>query len=209
MTGASELLRRGLLEGTAVLLAGSPAPAEEADTGTVPGVSSGCEELGASVARLEVGIELAEGADDSAIEQLVRRSLSGRPPPTVLVLDGASFFGAGGGARAGLRACLELSWAVTRVVANEAFLPQERGGRILYIAPPPQAGEHAEAARAGLENLARTLSIEWARYRITTVAIAPGVSTSAQELAALCAYLASVAGAYFSGCLLDLRGPSG
>jgi NAD(P)-dependent dehydrogenase (short-subunit alcohol dehydrogenase family) len=207
VTGASELLRRGLLEGTALLLAGSPAPAGEADAGTVPAVSSGCAELGASVTRLEMGIELAGCADDSAIEQLVRRALTGRPPPTVLVLDGASLFLAGGGARAGLRACLELSWAVTRAVANEVFLPQERGGRILYIAPAPQAGEHAEAACAGLENLARTLSIEWARHGITTVAIAPGARTSTQELAALCAYLASVAGAYFSGCLLDLRGP--
>jgi hypothetical protein len=39
------------------------------------------------------------------------------------------------------------------------------------------------------------------------VTIAPGDSTSASELAALTAYLASEAGAYFSGCLLDLGGP--
>jgi len=31
-------------------------------------------------------------------------------------------------------------------------------------------------------------------------------AASAGELAALAAYLASPAGAYFSGCLLDLRG---
>ena len=60
----------------------------------------------------------------------------------------------------------------------------------------------ARAARAGLENLARTLSIEWSRHAITTVAIAPAPDTDAGELAALCAYLASPAGAYFSGCLL-------
>ncbi len=79
------------------------------------------------------------------------------------------------------------------------------GGRVVST-PAPDAGEYATAARAGLENLARTLSIEWARCGIATVAIAPGESTAASEVAALVAYLASPAGAYFSGCLLDLRG---
>ncbi len=101
----------------------------------------------------------------------------------------------------------DASWNVTRVVAERAFLPDSRGGRIVYIAPRPDAGEHADAACAGLENLARTLSIEWARHGVTAVAIAPGM-VSAAEIAALTAYLASPAGAYFSGCLLDLRGPA-
>jgi hypothetical protein len=39
------------------------------------------------------------------------------------------------------------------------------------------------------------------------VAIAPGDDTDAGELAAIAAYLASPAGAYFSGCLLDLTAP--
>ena len=83
--------------------------------------------------------------------------------------------------------------------------------RIVYLAPAPGAdrsevGQQADAARAGLENLARTLSIEWARHEITLVTIAPGDTTAAGEVAALTAYLASPAGAYFSGCLLDLRG---
>ncbi len=136
------------------------------------------------------------------------------------------------GAREALRVCLDASWNVTSTVANQAFLVDghgehdehdahdgdgehdARGGRIVYIAPPVDAGEHADAARAGLENLARTLSIEWARHAITAVAIAPGgvgptrsAADIAGEVAALSAYLASPAGAYFSGCLLDLRGP--
>jgi NAD(P)-dependent dehydrogenase (short-subunit alcohol dehydrogenase family) len=77
----------------------------------------------------------------------------------------------------------------------------------VYLAPSPAAGPQADAARAGLENLGRTLSTEWARYGITLVTIAPGETTATGEVAALCAYLASPAGAYFSGCLLDLRGP--
>ena len=98
------------------------------------------------------------------------------------------------GARAALRACLDASWNVTRAVANRAFLPGGRGGRIVYLAPSPDAGEHADAARAGLENLARTLSIEWARHRITAVTIAAASGAQAGEVAALTAYLASPAG---------------
>ena len=103
---------------------------------------------------------------------------------------------------------LEASWRVTQALATAAFIERGVAGRIVYIAPPPDAGAHAEAARAGLENLARTLSIEWARYRIAPVTIAAGAQTAAGEIAALTAYLASPAGAYFSGCLLDLRGAS-
>jgi hypothetical protein len=78
--------------------------------------------------------------------------------------------------------------------------------RVVYLAPAPNAGEHAPAARAGLENLARTLSVEWARHAINVVTIAPGVHTAAEEVAAITAYLASPAGNYFTGCLLDLGG---
>jgi NAD(P)-dependent dehydrogenase (short-subunit alcohol dehydrogenase family) len=74
---------------------------------------------------------------------------------------------------------------------------------IVLIAPPP-GDPHAEAARAGLENMARTLSIEWARRAIRPVAITPGKTTSPAEIAELVAYLASPAGAYYSGCRFDL-----
>jgi citronellol/citronellal dehydrogenase len=135
----------------------------------------------------------------------------------LLVVDGASLFARGAAcakgeedcARTALRTCLASAWNITRTVVNVAFLPGRRGGRILYLAPSPDDGGHAGAARAGLENLSRTLSIEWARHGITVVAIAPADDTSECELAALTAYLASPAGAYFSGCLLDLRGPVG
>lgn len=120
----------------------------------------------------------------------------------MLVVDGAGLFAA-----EGLHECLAGAWDATRAVVNGAFLPGGRGGRIVYLAPPPAAGPQSNAARAGLENLARTLSTEWARYGITAVTIAPGEETHAGEVAALCAYLASPAGSYFSGCLLDLRGP--
>ncbi len=82
-----------------------------------------------------------------------------------------------------------------------------RGGAGAGIADRADGRTRVRTPRAGLENLARTLSIEWSRYHVTTVAVAPGAGTPAGEVAALTAYLASPAGAYFSGCLLDLRGP--
>jgi NAD(P)-dependent dehydrogenase (short-subunit alcohol dehydrogenase family) len=66
------------------------------------------------------------------------------------------------------------------------------------------APRHDRASAAALENLARTLSVEWARFGITTVAVVPSATTSDHELAQLVAFLCSPAGAYFSGCRLDL-----
>ena len=60
------------------------------------------------------------------------------------------------------------------------------------------------AARAGLENLARTLSIEWARHGIRTAALQPGRETDPDEVAELTAFLASRAGDYYSGCRFAL-----
>jgi NAD(P)-dependent dehydrogenase (short-subunit alcohol dehydrogenase family) len=224
---ASELLRPGLLGGASILIARSPAGiGESAPLGDL--VRDACAELGARVCECELSVELHSSPDDGAMERAaddaVGKALAGGTSIDLLVVDCASLFArvAGSGengsldgedrrasAREALRVCLELSWNATRALANAAFLPDSHGGRIVYLAPPPDAGEHSEAARAGLENLARTLSIEWARHRITPVVIAPGVASggigNASEVAALTAYLASPAGSYFSGCLLDLR----
>lgn len=174
------------------------------------GVAGACTGLGARVLGCALGDPGSpdfEQAVERTAQAAVERAMSQRAGVDVLVVDAASVFA--GGAQPGLRACLDASWNVTRAVANAAFLPAGRGGRVVYLAPPAGAGPHAEAACAGLENLARTLSIEWARHCVTTTAIAPGGGRdAAMQAAALTAYLASPAGAYFSGCLLDLRGPA-
>ncbi|MFI5039396.1 MAG: hypothetical protein ACHQCG_05600 [Solirubrobacterales bacterium] len=180
---ASELFRNGLLENVSILVVGATEP----DAHFSSAVDGACTELGA---RVHV---CAPDIAEDAIAEI--------GSPDLLVLDGPGLF-----AHAGLRACLDTAWSATHAVANLTFIPRAEGGRIVYIAPDPNAGEQADAARAGLENLSRTLSIEWARHQITPVTIAPGLDTSAGEVAALVAYLASPAGAYFSGCLLDLRG---
>ena len=79
-----------------------------------------------------------------------------------------------------------------------------RDGQLIVLIAPPPGDAQAEAARAGLENMARTLSIEWARRAIRPVAITPGRTTSPAEIAELVAFLASPAGAYYSGCRFDL-----
>ena len=190
------LLRPGLLEGTSLLVvgAGNPAPSFG------QAVCEGCEQLGSCThAYAHDG-----GVDEAAMDAAAATAVAESGGLDMLVVDGAALFVSGG-----LRGCVDSAWDATRAVVNLAFLPVESSPptrRIVYLAPAPGAGEQADAARAGLENLARTLSVEWARHEITLVTIALGNATTPGEAAALTAYLASPAGAYFSGCLLDLRG---
>jgi hypothetical protein len=114
----------------------------------------------------------------------------------VLVWDGAAAFARAAGVDA-VRAALDGAWAEIQ--------PRAEGPKLILLLAPPPGDAHAEAARAGLENLARTLSIEWARLGIRPVAIHPGTATAAEEVAELAAFLSSAAGAYYSGCRFDLR----
>lgn len=150
---------------------------------------------------LLVGTRIAVTAvGDGDVAQSCRELLAGLgaqveepgDDPQALVVDAA------GAAGPALGDSLSEVWAAVHAYAGR-LIESERGGRILLVAPPD------EAAAAALENLARTLSIEWARRAITVVAIARGNETSAADVATLVAYLCSAAGEYFSGCLLDLR----
>jgi hypothetical protein len=114
----------------------------------------------------------------------------------VLVWDGAAAFAAAAGVDA-VRAALDGAWAEIQ--------PRATGAKLILLLAPPPGDAHAEAARAGLENLARTLSIEWARNGVRPVTIHPGTATAAEEVAELAAFLSSAAGAYYSGCRFDLR----
>ena len=109
----------------------------------------------------------------------------------VLVFDGSEI--------EGVQAVLDGAWLTVRPVARGAMI-DHGGGLIVLLAPRPGSAE-AEAARAGLENMARTLSVEWARFAVRPVAILPGAATSPAEVAELVAFLASPAG----GVLLGMR----
>jgi citronellol/citronellal dehydrogenase len=125
----------------------------------------------------------------------------------VLVVDAGGAFAAGGGGVPGLRAALDRGWDAVREVANACWVgdaAQGDGGKVVLVAPPADAGEHAAAVGAALENLARTLSVEWARFGVRVTAIRPAAADGADEVAELVAFLASPAGDYHSGGTLTL-----
>jgi NAD(P)-dependent dehydrogenase (short-subunit alcohol dehydrogenase family) len=213
----SKLLRPGLLNDVSTLLVVSPETPSQRARGAA--VTQVCRVLGARVSTCWPISDRSEQIEETALDAAVAAAVGEEGRIDLLVIDGAGLFAhalaRGGDGHAALRTCMDAAWNATRAVVNHGFLvvagedgsPAGSGGRIVYLAPAPNAGEYAEAVCAGLENLGRTLSIEWARHGVNTVTIAPGAETPAGEVAMLVAYLASPAGSYFSGCLLDLRGP--
>jgi NAD(P)-dependent dehydrogenase (short-subunit alcohol dehydrogenase family) len=143
-----------------------------------PGLDADLERLGAQVAELPAGEEL-----------------------TALVFDGGNAFADGG--QDGLMAVLEQAWSAVSEVCDR-LIARDAPAKVLLIAPTPDAGPQSGAARAALENLARTLSVEWARHTVTACAILPGAATTTAQLRELVGFLLSPAGDYFSGCALEL-----
>ena len=191
---SDELLRAGVLDGVVIVVAGAP----DGELGAA--VAQRCAALGASVRWLDVN-DVGEEALAASAEQVVADAGA----VDLLVNDAASLFARAHAGLPALRASLDASWNATRAIAGAAFLGDHAtGGRVINVAPHPSAGEHAAAARAGLENLARTLSIEWARRAVVVTTIAPGERTAPSEVAQLVAFLASPAGGYYSGCLFAL-----
>ncbi|HLZ69610.1 MAG TPA: SDR family oxidoreductase [Dehalococcoidia bacterium] len=121
--------------------------------------------------------------------------------------------------------------------AGEVFIPQRRGKVINIIAAFSRRAApnlaHSGAARAGVENLTRSLALEWAPYNIQLNCISPVVLTEAylknaggtpgaierfvasvpagrggseQEVGWLAVFLASSAGDYMTGEHLALDG---
>jgi len=139
----------------------------------------------------------------------------------------------------GFRTVIELNvtgtWLMSHAAATKAFIPAG-GGKILSVTLSPHNGMpgmvHSGAARAAVENMMRTLSIEWARFGITTCAIAAGQFATEtlltkyppqivervahsipvgrtgrpEEVAWLLAYLASPAGDFYSGTTITIDG---
>jgi NAD(P)-dependent dehydrogenase (short-subunit alcohol dehydrogenase family) len=180
----------GLLDDLRVVIAGAGGAAAQA--------LLQLQALGAAVAELPAEI-LADEAGAAAWAR-------DRAPLHALLFDAGAGFGAGGADA--LRATLDQAWRAIHAVATGALIEAGAPGRLLIVAPRREAGHHAPAARAALENLARTLSVEWARYGITAVAMWPGRHTTDAELAQLTCFLLSPAGGYFSGCRWDLGNAS-
>ena len=138
------------------------------------------------------------------------------------------------GFRSVVRLNLEGTWLMTHAVATKAMIPVGRG-KVGNVTLSPHHGlpgmAHSAAARAGVENLTRTLAVEWARFGIRLVAVAAGhfrtdvlrkypqpvyegVARTVplgrlgepEEHAWLIAYLASPAGDYHSGSVITVDG---
>jgi citronellol/citronellal dehydrogenase len=73
------------------------------------------------------------------------------------------------------------TWYCTQNMANAFFIPQKEGVIVNIIANifrgfPGMA--HTGAARAGVDNLTKTLAVEWSKYNIRVNAVAPGIIQS-------------------------------
>jgi citronellol/citronellal dehydrogenase len=140
------------------------------------------------------------------------------------------------GFRTVIRLNVEGTWLVTHAVATKAMIPSGRGGKVFSVTLSPHNGmpgmAHSGAARAAVENLMRTLSVEWARFDIRLLALAAGQFETQtlltkypqaiverightiplgrmgteREFAWLVAYLASPAGNFFSGAVITMDG---
>ncbi|MBK8171206.1 MAG: SDR family oxidoreductase [Sandaracinaceae bacterium] len=126
------------------------------------------------------------------------------------------------------------TWNMTHAVATKALIPQ-KGGRIVNVIAQIIRGfpgmVHTGAARAGVDNITKTLSVEWAHHGIRVNAVAPGmIRTSgtdqypvellesgrkstplkrlgtAEEVAHLITYLASPAADFITGQTMYIDG---
>jgi citronellol/citronellal dehydrogenase len=139
------------------------------------------------------------------------------------------------GFRTVVRLNLESAWLMSHAAATRAMIGAG-AGKIVNVTLSPHNGmpgmAHSGASRAAVENLTRTLSIEWARYGLLINAIAVGqVATETllrkyppevvarlagsipvqrmggeRDIAWLVAYLASPAGDFISGTVLTVDG---
>jgi NAD(P)-dependent dehydrogenase (short-subunit alcohol dehydrogenase family) len=181
------VLRAGLLAGEVVLGAVAAAPGRAA--------LDECAALEARVLTWPQGSRDEEGAQAAVADALREAGKVG----TLVVeprLEGAD-------RDLALVTALDETWNVVRATANAALIPGG-GGKIVLIGPRADQAPHTEALRHGLENMARTLSIEWARHQVRPTMIAPGAATGDAEVATLVAFLASPAGDYYSGCRFEL-----
>jgi NAD(P)-dependent dehydrogenase (short-subunit alcohol dehydrogenase family) len=181
-----DVLRPGVLEGLTVCVVGDGAAERERAAA-----------LGARVVTVD---------GDLGDEDAVGLAVGALGPIDVLVVDAASEYADAGGGMPGLRRAVDDGWNVVRAVVNAGWIKDaedgapRRGGKVVFLAPVADAGEHANAVGAALENAARTLSVEWARFGIRITAIRPRAGAAADERAELVAFLASPAGDYFTGC---------
>jgi citronellol/citronellal dehydrogenase len=252
-TSSSRIFAPGLLDGQVCIVSG-------AGTGLGKATAKELAALGATVVGcgrreeplVEMVTEVTEAGgkaeseptdirDSDAVERLVDGVLERHGRIDVLVNNAGGQFLSPAEAITpkGFRTVIELNvqgtWQMTHAAATKAFIPQG-SGKVVSLTVSPHQGfpgmVHTGAARAAVENMMRTLSVEWARFQIKLVAIAVGqfdtetlrtkypkavVDNVAgtvplgrlgteEEMAWLVAFLASPAGDFFSGCVITVDG---
>jgi citronellol/citronellal dehydrogenase len=203
------------------------------------------EPLDETVALVEAagGDAVALAADlreEHEVERVVDAALERHERIDVLVNNAGGQFSAPAeeislkGWRAVQRVTVDAVWNVTHATATRALIPGG-GGLIVFVGFSPLRGipgfAHAAASRAAVANLAAGLALEWSRYGIRSVCVAPGtIATEAldgygadaveawkrsvplgrlgqpEEVAALIAFLASDGGAYITGTTIVVDG---
>jgi NAD(P)-dependent dehydrogenase (short-subunit alcohol dehydrogenase family) len=249
----SRIFRDGLLDGQVCLVsgAGSGLGRETAlELARLGAVVIGC---GRRSEPLEETASLAEGLsgsfeheamdirDEEAVGRLMDGVLARHERLDVLVNNAGGQFLSPAEAISpkGFRTVIDLNvqgtWLMTHAAATKAMIPQGEG-KVLSVTLSPHHGMpgmvHSGAARAAVENMMRTLAVEWARFGIRTCALAAGQFATetlltkypqvvvdnlersipigragrAEEMAWLVAYLASPAGDFVSGTTITIDG---
>jgi citronellol/citronellal dehydrogenase len=249
----SRVFAPGLLAGTVCLVSGAGsglgrATALELAALGASVIGSGrraepLEETAAAAADLDGSFEhqVADIREEEAVEALVDGVLERHERLDVLVNNAGGQFLSPAEAITpkGFRTVIELNvqgtWLMTHAAATKAFIPQ-REGKVVSITLSPHHGMpgmvHSGAARAAVENMMRTLSIEWARFNVKLCAVAAGQFDTEvlrtkypqpvaenvhrtvplgrlgtpEEMAWLIAYIASPAGDFLSGCVITIDG---
>jgi citronellol/citronellal dehydrogenase len=184
---------------------------------------------------------VADVRDEETVHRVVEETLETYGQIDVLVNNAGGQFVAAAeeielkGWRAVHRLAVDATWAMTQRVAVRSMIPRTTGS-IFFLAFSPRRGipgmVHACAARAALENLAAGLALEWSRYGIRSICVAPGtIATEGlltnysdrdrqrweqaipmgrfgrpEEVSELISFLASPGGSYISGTTITVDG---
>ena len=133
-----------------------------------------------------------------------------------------------------MRNNLNGTFYMTREVAVRAMIPARAGAIVNVIANIARGFPgmvHTGAARAGVENMTKSLAVEWAQFDVRVNAVAPGIIQSSgiaqyppelvqagvartpqkrigtvEEVAHAIVYLASPAAAFVTGATLQIDG---
>ena len=147
------------------------------------------EKLAKAEAELQnAGIDVLTGICDirepASIDGFVTRVGEGLGPASILVNNAGGQFPTTAetvstrGWEAVVRNNLNGTFFMTQAVALKHLIPKRRGRIVNVIANVARGFPgmiHTGAARAGVENMTKTLAIEWAAHNIQVNAIAPGI----------------------------------